>query len=705
MKKRLVIFMIFVGAVFVSCDKSNKNITAIFDKCSTVQDDKSKFKELRKSATELINSTDNNSYYNFYGQLFYGLSYFNNNEFEKCIKYLEENLKEDTEYEIINGKKEMLTARSYQYLKNYEQAINNFKKAVETPTIEKNREEDFLDLFKNCTQQMMYCYLFSNKYNEGIQYLKELYQKDLPINSIANRYILTNMIYLMSTSNTEELPKYIEEFETYPENSNNFDRYVEYLFLSNATYRYDKQKCIDYALKSYDAIQKSEEKTGINYLFNIISGCYSELGEIEKAIEFNNQAYENFRKANDKNGLYAISLELAKFYMMYSDYNMSNRYMNIAYDYALELNNKSFQSTTLHNKLNFDILEEKTDSLKRTVDSLIAISNDELKNIVLGKYYSQIIGKSSEAIKLLDNYINNSETSKDEKIISTILKAQAYANEKNIVLANNTLKEAEQQIDKTYSIANSKLYLKKILSVYKQIGNNKGIIQTYDNLSEIVLSLKEIQKQTAINDLDKKYKTDTKNLIIENQLNIIKRDRIIIIFSTISLLLFIMFLAITLRKNKRIKILLNRLYLNQQEIISNKKLIQHLNEKLSEDTPETSEDKNKKIAIKIIESFEKEQIYTDPEISLDKMAKIIGTNTKYISNIINQHFECNFKTLINNYRIEYCCSLLNNKKYDSISINEIATMCGFSSTSSFYSVFKDKTGMSPIQYRKTKNKL
>ena len=48
-----------------------------------------------------------------------------------------------------------------------------------------------------------------------------------------------------------------------------------------------------------------------------------------------------------------------------------------------------------------------------------------------------------------------------------------------------------------------------------------------------------------------------------------------------------------------------------------------------------------------------QKIYLDRELSLVKFSSIVGTNTTYLSNTVNEMFGCNLKTLINWYRVQY----------------------------------------------------
>lgn len=114
--------------------------------------------------------------------------------------------------------------------------------------------------------------------------------------------------------------------------------------------------------------------------------------------------------------------------------------------------------------------------------------------------------------------------------------------------------------------------------------------------------------------------------------------------------------------------------------------------------------KQKELSSKIIHMLDNERVYLDKAISLTRLSAMIGTNTTYLSNTINNYFGCNFNVLINKYRIEECCKLL---KGTSLSIKEIALQSGFSSNSTFYVVFKKEKDMSPNQYRALvrKNKI
>ena len=53
----------------------------------------------------------------------------------------------------------------------------------------------------------------------------------------------------------------------------------------------------------------------------------------------------------------------------------------------------------------------------------------------------------------------------------------------------------------------------------------------------------------------------------------------------------------------------------------------------------------------ILYNLEIRKVYLDSKLSLEKFSSIVGTNTTYLSNAVNNYFGCNFKRLINSYRV------------------------------------------------------
>ena len=98
----------------------------------------------------------------------------------------------------------------------------------------------------------------------------------------------------------------------------------------------------------------------------------------------------------------------------------------------------------------------------------------------------------------------------------------------------------------------------------------------------------------------------------------------------------------------------------------------------------------------ILYQLEVRQVFLDASLSLQKLSVQLKTNQTYLSNVVNKYFGCNFKELLNSYRVEYAKELL---RADRCGVDEIPERCGFKSKSAFYASFSKMAGMSPLYYQ------
>ena len=101
-------------------------------------------------------------------------------------------------------------------------------------------------------------------------------------------------------------------------------------------------------------------------------------------------------------------------------------------------------------------------------------------------------------------------------------------------------------------------------------------------------------------------------------------------------------------------------------------------------------------SLKII--MEREKPYLYHNLTLDQLSSMINISSNKLSQVINEILNKNFNQLINEYRIdEVKHHIHNNRK----TLYGIALDSGFNSKSAFNRTFKEVTGMTPSQYKKT----
>ncbi|WP_420573044.1 helix-turn-helix domain-containing protein [Kordia sp.] len=102
-----------------------------------------------------------------------------------------------------------------------------------------------------------------------------------------------------------------------------------------------------------------------------------------------------------------------------------------------------------------------------------------------------------------------------------------------------------------------------------------------------------------------------------------------------------------------------------------------------------------------LKKFEETKSFLTPKLTLNSFAKDIGTNSKYLSVVINSYKFQTFKNYVNNLRIEYIIEkLYNDKILRNYTIQAIAKEAGFSSTESFTRAFSKKTGLNVSYFLK-----
>ncbi|MBL7904206.1 MAG: helix-turn-helix transcriptional regulator [Bacteroidales bacterium] len=113
-----------------------------------------------------------------------------------------------------------------------------------------------------------------------------------------------------------------------------------------------------------------------------------------------------------------------------------------------------------------------------------------------------------------------------------------------------------------------------------------------------------------------------------------------------------------------------------------------------------SDDRKSMILIDLQRLMGQEKLYTKEDLCIDDIAIQLKTNSKYVSQVINETYGKNFYYYINAYRIEEAKNLLASDGLKLYSITGIARMVGFGSKSSFNASFKRHTGLTPTEFAK-----
>ncbi len=134
------------------------------------------------------------------------------------------------------------------------------------------------------------------------------------------------------------------------------------------------------------------------------------------------------------------------------------------------------------------------------------------------------------------------------------------------------------------------------------------------------------------------------------------------------------------------------LFLYQKLSSQQSKVISYQAVEVEESTIETDEKSD------IINYISKN--YTDPELTLKKIRQDLKIPENKISAIIKDEFNVSYKDYVQDLRINEAKRLLSTK--ENLNINEVATLVGYGSISTFNRVFKERVGKTPGEFSEEK---
>ena len=292
---------------------------------------------------------------------------------------------------------------------------------------------------------------------------------------------------------------------------------------------------------------------------------------------------------------------------------------------------------------------------------------------------------------------------------SRLMEPNAYREAAEYLMAAGRYTEAAywyEQLDSTYLATDgAKMTFDNIAdrlspryTAYRKAGRNADALVFADSVSVAIDSALVWQKQNDAAELAVIYQSHEKELALNDAKSETRIHRVLLAAAILVILLIGYFLVRVrifnkelLEKNRR---LLTEIELREQE--EQQTIVQLKAE------PQENLSANQQLFCRICDLMEApDHIYTDADLDRNRLAQLLGTNERYITDAIRH---CtNGKSItafLNEYRVRHAAHLLATTT-DAVTV--IAELSGFS-RSSFFRIFSDAYGMSPSDYRKVARK-
>ncbi|HMP31935.1 MAG TPA: helix-turn-helix transcriptional regulator [Saprospiraceae bacterium] len=106
---------------------------------------------------------------------------------------------------------------------------------------------------------------------------------------------------------------------------------------------------------------------------------------------------------------------------------------------------------------------------------------------------------------------------------------------------------------------------------------------------------------------------------------------------------------------------------------------------------------------KLDELMGKNMIFTKSELKIADVSRELDMSVHHISQVLNDNYNISFNNYINQKRIEYSKKLIETKS-EFLTLEAIGHEAGFNSKTTFFTMFKKLTGMTPKEYREQHKK-
>ena len=254
-------------------------------------------------------------------------------------------------------------------------------------------------------------------------------------------------------------------------------------------------------------------------------------------------------------------------------------------------------------------------------------------------------------------------------------------------------------------------------------------------------ALSEIQNALFFHEIEKNLNT-IKGLNKTNQdsLKTISNQQAMLVALTLCAIVFLTLLAITWRQKRKLSSAYHSLFNKTQESIQHDKVITRQLDamdksdrkkdsnvppvappkkepdeterevRLKPEVPVVMHDKvrtmpnaeqQNELLAAILQVMENTDAYCDPEFGIEKLATMTNSNSRYVSQVINEVYGMNFRALVNDFRIKKAMIRMSDtENYGNLTIRAIAESVGYKSQANFINVFTKITGLKPSTYLK-----
>lgn len=474
---------------------------------------------------------------------------------------------------------------------------------------------------------------------------------------------------------------------------------------------------VNYYLSYISPYEKDCTDPAIKAIYNIVYGCYLLKVELDysKALSAFYEGLEFAEQSGDVNNQIVLLANISNIF-----YTRSDRH-------GIEYAKKAWELADMPGVADFPrcqayivmaqmlqlsgeypqmlLLLERTDDI---VDSCGFMSLIPHTSIIYASYYRKVesyrLAESSfrRAIRYsrlaepsIASYIYMQYGDFCRETGSTVKAREAYLSGLDISYRNNNAEFRSE-------------LLQRLSDISSESGDQTKAIYYADALRRFRDSLATCRKEQDFNNLLLSYqRMEHEHEIQKKELDLLRANKKILVSGSLVLLVlvvsgFLLLLYFRQRRMYRTLVLQHRNYMQRlQAEEAGDSEPAAMGNPVRKEQPEKSDSSDayeKDIYLRIEELMKSSRIYRQKDLSLDRLAEMLGTNRTYVSRAINMFSGLTFYAYLDLYRIREATELIS-KDSQEIPFKQMADDLGYNSVSVFYKAFRKETGCTPGRYR------
>jgi AraC-like DNA-binding protein len=249
------------------------------------------------------------------------------------------------------------------------------------------------------------------------------------------------------------------------------------------------------------------------------------------------------------------------------------------------------------------------------------------------------------------------------------------------------------------------VYVDSLLyQAYKVTGQIPEALRHFESYQANKTKILNIEQASKLKKLEHEFEIKEKNLTIQNQqlqVDIAQKRLLALALFNFSILFVVLASALFIWMKKKFRTamysrekMFDLLFFPVADTADEE--VQHPEETHTEALP----DQYSALFKDMIMLIESQKLYLNPKLDLKQVITMLGTNKFYLYNAINKNSESNFRNIINRYRVEVAKNIIEQEctRGESGSSTNIYVSSGFNSAASYYRIFKQHTGLTPMEY-------